>query len=240
MFFSRMTERQKDSKYRHEFKYELDVCQMIVLQKKLADILEKDKHVGEKDCYRIRSLYLDDYFDSGFYDNENGFDLREKFRIRIYNGSADKIRLELKRKESGKTLKLACDISEEQTRRLLKGERIEWCDNLHPLLKKLYIYQETRNLTPKVIVEYDRVPFVHRDGNVRVTLDRDICSSHRIEQFLDQDIIRRPVMPKGKHLLEVKYDEFIPDFIKNTVQIDDLKQTTFSKYFLCRKFGGMI
>ena len=240
MLLEKLKRKSGNPKYRHEFKYEIDVQQVIVLKERLSTIMEKDKHVGEKDRYRIRSLYFDDYEDSCFYENENGTDPREKFRIRIYNGSSDVIRLELKRKEAGKTLKTSCKISREQTERLMRGERILWEEDMPALLKKLYIYQETRNMVPKVIVEYDRIPFVHKDGNVRVTLDLNICSSNRIEQFLDKEILRRPIMPKGKHLMEVKYDEFLPGFIESTAKLKNLGQTTYSKYYLCRKFGGMI
>lgn len=240
MLLKKIKKKFSDSKYRHEYKYEIDIQQAIILKERLSKIIDKDRHVGESGSYRIRSLYFDDYEDSCFYDNENGVDPREKFRIRIYNGDSSIIRLELKRKEAGKTLKTSCKIRKDQTEILMRGERIQWEDDMPPLLKKLYIYQETRNLTPKVIVEYDRIPFVHKDGNVRVTLDMDICSSNRIDQFLNKDIIRRPIMPKGKHLLEVKYDEFLPDFIENTAKLKNLGQTTYSKYYLCRKFGGMV
>ena len=97
--------------------------------------------------------------------------------------------------------------------------------------------QSTRLLQPKVIVEYDRVPFVYPDGNVRVTLDLQIRSSDRIESFLDKEIASRAIMPTNRHLLEVKFDEYIPDFIYQAVQAQNLQQTTFSKYYLCRKYG---
>lgn len=229
-----------DLKYRHEFKYEVDIQQLIVLKERLTEIIPLDKNTNETGSYRIRSLYFDDYDNSGFYDNENGYDPREKFRIRIYNGSPDKIKLELKRKESGKTMKLSCPITREQTEMLIRGERLQWEDEMPVLLKKFYICQETQILKPKIIVEYDRIPFVYPDGNVRITLDIDICSSRNIEEFFKRDISRRPIMPKGLHLLEVKYDEFIPEFIKTSIQLKNLNQTTYSKYYLCRKFGGIV
>ena len=92
-------------------------------------------------------------------------------------------------------------------------------------------------MKPKVIVEYDRVPYVYRLGNVRITLDKNISSSSRIEDFLEKEIPKRPVMPAGWHVLEVKFDEFLPDYIKSTLQLDSLKQTAFSKFYLCRKFN---
>jgi hypothetical protein len=44
-------------------------------------------------------------------------------------------------------------------------------------------------------------------------------------------------MQTGQHLVEVKYDEFFPDFIKGSLQLNNLQQTAFSKYYLCRKFS---
>ena len=35
-------------------------------------------------------------------------------------------------------------------------------------------------------------------------------------------------------VLEVKYDEFLPQFIGQLLEIGDLKKTSFSKYQLCR------
>ena len=95
----------------------------------------------------------------------------------------------------------------------------------------------TKMLRPKVIVEYDRVPYVYADGNVRVTLDKNIRSSNQCSSFLEEDIFFRPIMENNKHLLEVKFDEYLPDFINQLVENEKIKQTTFSKYFLCRKYS---
>ena len=43
-------------------------------------------------------------------------------------------------------------------------------------------------------------------------------------------------MPPGQQLLEVKYDAYLPDFIYRSLQLSSLRQTAFSKYYLCRKF----
>ena len=87
-----------------------------------------------------------------------------------------------------------------------------------------------------VIVEYARIPYVCRDGNVRITLDMNISSSNRTECFLDPVIARRPVMEAGSHILEVKYDEFLPDYIKISLELGTLRQTSFSKFYLCRYY----
>lgn len=226
--------------YRHEFKYEIGFAQQELLKMRLSSVMMLDSHAGAEGRYEIRSLYFDDWNNRCYYENENGTDPREKFRIRIYNGSTERIQLEVKRKEAGKTLKKSCPISREQVELLINGQRLKWQEDLHPLLKKLYILQETKGMIPKVIVEYDRIPFVYRDGNVRVTMDLDLRTSTDVKTFLNPQTRCRPVMPVGRNLLEVKYDSFLPDWIYRAIQMEGLQQTTFSKYYLCRKFGGLI
>ncbi len=230
----------KETLYRHELKYEIDACQMELLKARLPEVIAVDSHTNSNGIYQVRSLYFDDYRNSCYYDNENGNDPREKFRIRIYNGSDKKISLELKRKQCGKTLKKSCPMTREQVEQLIAGQMLPWDDNAHPLLKKFYIWQQTRYGLPKVIVDYNRIPFVYPDGNVRITLDTNITASVRFDRFFCDDVLGRPIMPLGHHLLEVKYDEFIPDHIFRTIQTNKLTRTTFSKYYLCRKFGGLI
>ena len=77
---------------------------------------------------------------------------------------------------------------------------------------------------------------MYKNGNVRVTFDTNISSSTDIERFLSKDIRKRPVMPYSKQLLEVKYDEYIPDFVYRNLQLESLTQTAYSKYYICRKF----
>lgn len=89
---------------------------------------------------------------------------------------------------------------------------------------------------PVVIVGYERIPFIYKMGNVRVTLDMSLYSSSDVKQFLQGNFTQRPVMQTGLHLLEVKWDEYIPDVIFHACQLDNLIQTAYSKYFLCRQY----
>ena len=228
---------QKDNtKFRHELKYVVSCAQLSLLKNRVHNLLSLDSHTSQSGVYNIRSLYFDDYFDTCMRQNEDGTDPREKFRIRIYNHSADHIKLECKRKERGKTHKTSCKLTEEQTGLLMQGKVIGDIESQPPLLRKLTCKMLTQGFKPKVIVEYDRVPYVYKNGNVRVTFDTNISSSTDIEHFLDEKIAKRPVMPVGKSLLEVKYDVYIPDFIYNNLQLQNLTQTAYSKYYICRKF----
>ena len=223
-------------KFRHEFKYEISNAELILLQSRIRHILQSDPHAGNGGIYNIRSLYFDDYENRCYYENENGTDPREKFRIRIYNHSSEHIRLECKRKERGKTLKTSCPLTREQCEVLMKGQALPNIGGQPLILRKLTLAMLTRRLHPVVIVEYDRVPYVYREGNVRVTFDTNISSSHAIDRFFDERIPKRPVMAVGSQLLEVKYDEFLPDVIYTALQLQNLRQTAFSKYYICRRF----
>ena len=226
-----------EPKYRHELKYICTAAELAMIQGRIHHLIPLDSHAGENGMYQIRSLYFDDYYDRCYYENENGTDPREKFRIRIYNGKTDKISLELKKKERGKTLKLSCPLTEEQCRMLMRGKVLPDSDEYPPVLQKLLLQMKTAMLRPKIIVEYDRVPYVYKLGNVRITLDKNISSSLAIDRFLDPTIHKRPIMPAGQHVLEVKFDEFLPDYIYHTLQLRNLRQTAFSKFYLCRKFS---
>ena len=224
------------TKYRHELKYQVTDAQIRMLKNRINHLLPLDSHVAQTGSYRIRSLYFDDYYDRCMKENENGTDPREKFRIRIYNGSSAKISLECKRKERGKTHKTSCPLTVEQTKLLMAGRILPDIGAQPPLLRKLTLEMMTRRLRPVVIVEYERIPYVYKNGNVRITLDTNIGSSSAVDTFLDPWIQTRPVLPVGQQLLEVKYDEYLPDFIYRSLMLPSLQQTAFSKYYICRKY----
>ena len=224
------------NKFRHELKYIVSNMQLTMLSNRINHLIPLDSHVGETGAYSIRSLYFDDYENSCYYENENGTDPREKFRIRIYNHCSERITLECKRKERGKTLKTSCPLTIEQTRMLMEGRPISDIASQPEVLRKLTLKMLTKRMRPVVIVEYDRIPYIYRNGNVRITLDMNMASSTCVDKFLDEQIPKRLIMPVGQHLLEVKFDEYLPDFIHHNLNLHSLTQTAYSKFYLCRKY----
>lgn len=223
-------------KFRFELKYLVTNAEIAMIRNQLNHLIGIDQNAVLSDMYSIRSLYFDDIYNSCYYENENGTDPREKFRIRIYNHSTDRITLECKRKERGKTLKTSCPLTIEQTRMLMEGRILPDIANQPEVLRKLTLRMMTKGMRPVVIVEYERIPYVYPNGNVRVTMDMNVSSSTSIERFLDAQIPKRPVMPAGQQLLEVKFDEYLPDFIHHNLNLHSLTQTAYSKYYLCRKY----
>lgn len=220
-----------ENNYRHEYKYLVSESQIKYLENQIKKIMKPDPN-AINGVYRIRSLYFDDYYDSGYYDVEDGNDPREKVRIRIYNSSNSRISLECKRKIDNKTQKSSVIVSKKDCELLMSNKILKQTND--PLISKVNSKILLNNLKPSIIVEYDRIPYVYKEGNVRVTFDTNISSSNYIDDFFKESIVRRPIMPKGMHILEVKYDGFLPDVIYQILNIGKLQQFSFSKYYLCR------
>jgi len=222
-------------KYRNELKYIISDSEMVILQKRIENLCCLDENTING-TYNISSVYFDDYGNDYYYANENGEDPRDKFRIRIYNHSDNVINLECKRKERGKTKKESCPLTKEQAEQILNGN-ISVIDLNNKVLNKLILLMRTKLLKPVTIVEYDRIPYINKNGNVRITFDMNLSSNCKVSDFFDGNKNKRPVMPKGYLLLEVKFNEYLPDEIYRALQINVLQQTAFSKYYLCRKYS---
>ena len=200
-------------------------------------LLQPDKHAKESGYYYIRSLYFDTMDYQCYQENECGSDKRDKYRIRIYNADYKKIVLEKKSKQRQMTSKISCPISEEICRKLMKNELVQITEEMSEVQKRLLLEMQLKGMRPTVIVEYQRFPYVEKNGNVRVTFDENIRSSDDIEQFLEKKIAARPVLEVGKSVLEVKWDAFLPSYIKEHLAMETLQWTSFSKYYLCRKYN---
>lgn len=227
-----------NGKYRHELKYSITYAQYLLLRSRLIPVMRRDGNVDEKGQYLIRSIYFDNYRDRALREKINGAAVREKFRIRYYNNDLSFLNLEKKRKVGDLCMKLDARIGEAECRRLLAGDT-GWMLN-HPaeLVRELYIKMKSEQLRPRVLVSYLRESYVCRAGNVRITFDSDIRSTLFHREFLeavpvDVDISDEP----GRMILEVKYDEFLPEIIADLIRLGDCRRQAFSKYAACRRFG---
>lgn len=225
---------QKQFKFRNEHKYFCDEKDLAILQCRIEDICPLDPHV-QGGCYHIRSLYFDTWDLRYFYENENGKDPREKWRIRMYDANADFLRLECKRKEKGMTQKKSCVIQKEEVAAIIQGTWVPDLPQVPELQREFYIKMHTIGLLPSVIVEYERVPFVYDIGNVRITFDKYLRGSKEFDKFFEKDLPLTPVPLEGKQILEVKFDELLPDYVKDGLQLGKLVKTACSKYYLCKK-----
>jgi hypothetical protein len=100
------------------------------------------------------------------------------------------------------------------------------------LFMELYTKIRYQNLRPATIVDYRREAYVYPAGNVRVTFDSDIRSSDVVSEFLNPNLVTIP--SANAIVLEVKYDGFLPDIIRDILQIGWRMPTEFSKYVVAR------
>lgn len=231
-------------KFRNELKFLCTAGMLDLLEHRLSPVMRLDSY-SVNGSYIVKSLYFDDYRDSCCFENEMGIGERFKYRIRTYNDDPAYIRLEKKIKSDGKCLKKSCRLDEEQCRKAYAGDVGGFLErDEHPLLREFGINIRTRLFTPKVIIRYERKAFIYPQGDVRVTMDRNISASLQTEAFLGSpnDMTVFPVLDHGLHLLEVKYNDLLPYYIYQAVQMNTLQRTTFSKYYIGRKaarqYGG--
>ncbi|MCI8322203.1 MAG: polyphosphate polymerase domain-containing protein [Lachnospiraceae bacterium] len=220
--------------YRAEDKYNCTEAELYMLQSRMEAALRSDVNEGGSDGYRISSLYFDDIRDSCLQDTVDGVNRRNKYRIRIYNDSLDVIKLEVKSKKNNRIQKRSKTISKAQMESLMRGECIEDGASAKDPATLFNLAIRTQGLRPKVIVTYERKAYVYEPGNVRITLDRNVRASSRVEAFGEKNISYDFLREYDK-VLEVKYDELIPGFLLQLLELGNMQQSAYSKYQLCRE-----
>lgn len=219
-------------KYRHELKHEIGFGDMMALRSRLKAIAKPDPNTADGK-YFIRSLYFDNIFDDALREKINGVNKREKFRIRFYNFDTSLIRLEKKSKINGLCAKESTFLTKELAQAIATGD-CDWMAKANnPLIEEFYSKIKSKGLFAKTIVDYEREPFIFSAGNVRVTLDYNIRVSDDTKNFLSDNTVTVPIRD-NPIILEVKWDEFLPDIIRDAVQLESCRTGAFSKYAVCR------
>jgi len=217
---------------RHELKLYVNTADCSQLRARLRIIATPDVHAVDDSGYSVRSLYFDNYSDKVVVEKLAGMSRREKFRLRYYNGDTSFIRLEKKSKANKLCYKESHVLTTEQCTALLMGQYECLKTPEAPLLMELYAKIRYQNLRPRSIVDYHREAYAYRPGNVRVTFDSDIRTSNNTAGFLDPQSVTMPAA--NAIIMEIKYDGYLPDIIRDALQIGWRNQTEFSKYAVAR------
>ncbi len=217
---------------RHELKYYINSADYAQLCARLRTVAKLDKNADVDGKYTIQSLYFDNYTDKAVIEKLSGLSRREKFRLRYYNTDTSFIKLEKKSKVNRLCYKESATITKEQCIALLEGNYDVLKVPEMPLLMELYTKIHYQNLRPRSIVNYNREAYVYHAGNARITFDSQIKTSNNVMGFLNPELAAIPAA--NSIILEVKYDGFLPDIIRDIVQIGWRNQTEFSKYVVAR------
>ena len=224
--------------YRHELKYVISEGEHKLLSMRVKACLKQDYHAsingGE---YWIRSLYFDDPFDSALWEKTSGVGSRDKYRIRIYNLTDDAIKLERKHKEGQYIKKDSVTISRQDCDEIVRGNLECLKHNDNPFAMQFYGIFKANHLRPKVLVDYVREPYVFPAEDVRITFDKDVRTAMRCTDLFNPHVITYPVWDlRNCMILEVKFNESLPQYVQELLTLDAAERTAASKYVFCRQF----
>lgn len=223
--------------YRSEWKYYIGLSEYHYLRELLQNVMAPDPNMGAKGEYYIRSLYFDSFDNVDYFTKLAGIENRKKIRLRIYDTGTEKVKLEVKNRYNQHMLKESITISRRDALGIISGNTglLDEYDN--NVAGKVKTIMQNRLYSPKVIVDYEREAFVYPEHNVRVTFDKNIRAAFS-DRLFDEKLAMTPVIREPVMVLEVKFDQLLPDYIKNAVSTARLLNSSISKYCMARELLG--
>ena len=227
-----------DKPYRHELKYVISEGEYQILSRRLKSALPPDKYAAKNGGeYLIRSLYYDDPFDSCVEEKAGGIQIRDKYRIRIYNYSDASIKLERKHKDGAFIQKSSLPLSRKECDALLADNYGFLLHRPEPFARQMYGILRTKHLEPKVIVDYTREPYVYPVEDVRITFDKNIRTAMRRTDIFNPYVPTYPATDlMNSMILEVKFNRYLPTYIRSLVQMGASQHVAASKYVAARRY----
>ena len=222
----------KNEQYRNEWKYLIDTAQKELICQRLEPVMELDRH-ARNGGYMLRSLYFDDYYHSAYEEKDGGVLQRKKYRIRIYNCSDSSIKLERKKKFGAYIFKEAASLTRDEVYKILDGDYEFLLHSDQSLCREFYVECMSNVMRPRTIVDYDRQPWILDAGTVRLTFDMDVRAVVGGFDIFDPTLPALSVLEPGKCVMEVKFTEFLPQFVREILPDRASEFTAVSKYVLC-------
>ena len=227
--------------YRKELKFIVGEDVLRDVENRISSLMRPDEH-QQGSFYRIRSIYFDSPVYTCYRENLAGISTREKYRIRAYNCSDGVIMAEVKIRHADTISKMSTRIDRKLFDALTDPDHTvryralsaALCDEPgNRVLEKYMAKTACYVYGPAVIVDYERSAFVYDICNVRITFDRNVFASRDFGRMFDNALTGRAAVEKSCHILEIKYDEFLPDEIKEALGGMSLIRTSSSKYAKC-------
>ena len=219
---------------RNEDKYIISYIESVKIERDIAKFLRKDKYAS-KGSYLIKNVYFDSINNIDFYTKLAGTNIRKKVRIRVYDTNQKMCKLELKEKEMELQRKTSIWITKNDAEELIK------C-NYSVLVKyfkqsenavKIYSIMTMGCYRPVCYIEYKRMAYVYPAFNTRITLDTEFKSSESNFSVFNKDILCSPIK-NDEVILEIKYNNYLINFVRKILKPYNLKKTAVSKYCLGR------
>ncbi len=220
---------------RHEIKYYINDSVYHTLRGRLRTVAGADPNMKEEDGYLISSLYFDDVYHSAMNEKQAGICFRKKYRLRCYNRQDTRINLECKRKYGEYISKDSMAVSRGEYDAMLAGNYDVLMEHPDTVGREVYALHHARLLKPVVAVEYLREAYVLAQGNVRITFDKEISASVNDYDMFSEYYEVKKVLEPGIMVLEVKFDDYLPDMIYQILKTAMTNKCAISKYVMCRE-----
>jgi len=220
---------------RHEIKSRLNPAEAAALRVRLQAVMRRDRFARADSTYDIHSVYLDTPSRRALTEKQVGVPVRHKYRIRYYNDDLTFFRLERKSKVVSLCDKAGCTLTRPEVERLMAGDILRMASDARPLVRELYLRMRTELMRPSVQVHYTREAYVYSPGNVRVTLDSNLRTGLMDTDFLDVRQPRPRTQSDDFVLLEVKYDNYLPEIIRD-ITCCGCRPSSFSKFEACHTY----
>ena len=197
--------------------------------------LKLDKHVdSSRKHYTVRSIYFDSIDLRHYYEKIGGLKHRKKVRLRGYDYNPDSIVFfEIKRKYEEPGMKNRFSTNYYNALEMFRNRMIS---KENEDLNKFFFQIMSYNLRPIVNVIYDREPYTERvktQNNLRITFDKNLRSVAypKIDELFVDDNIKPAML--DYFILEVKFDDYLPSWVRNMSESLSLKRESASKYVIC-------
>lgn len=200
--------------------------------------LDKNAQGRKHNHYTVRSIYFDTPELHFYTEKVEGVPNRKKVRLRGYDTheqSNGVVFTEIKRKYQIPILKNRAKMKYQDAVDLFKNEKqlSDVLSNADALenANRFFYYIGKLNLKPVVLVTYDREPYLSKtDDTIRITLDKNLrsLSFPRIDDLYNEDRLKM-AMP-DHFILEVKFNQYYPGWMKAIAHALNLRQVSASKY----------
>lgn len=222
-----------EKRYRQEIKQLLSPAQTLLLQQRISAVLPADSHSDSDGSYQIRSIYFDTLDDRFYTEKESGISEREKIRIRYYDYQTDVIKLERKEKRENLIYKESLSITQETAEAMYTGDFSSLVQYHHPLADYIYSLAQSQRLHPTVIVDYVRKAYLYPVGNVRITFDTALQAGRPDIPIWQEGNVFDVL--EGNTILEIKFNQYLPEHIRQLLDSVTGERMALSKYTLCRQ-----
>jgi len=220
--------------YRHELKYFISFSSHKILSELFRSTMSPDPNGNENNEYWIRSLYFDSIENDDFYDKQSGVKTRKKIRLRIYDVNQQWVKLEIKNKDEQYMLKETASLNHEEARALIAGDREFLLNPDNRTMNKVYYFMTRDIYRPVVIVDYEREAYVGPVQDIRITFDKNIRASMVDFDMFNPRLNMEPVFEEPTMVVEIKFNRFMPGWLKDILSAFHSERYAISKYCLGR------